>query len=74
MPHFVRRRLAALLPLGLSLTGCPERSAAPSGEETAQCSKLGQKCRLAPGVLGVCNDVPCVGQRQPPCLACLSQH
>jgi hypothetical protein len=58
----------------LVLTGCPERSGVPSSTEPAKCIKRGSQCELAPGALGVCNDAPCPAGREPPCLACTSQH
>jgi hypothetical protein len=56
--------------LTLLCSGCPSSTNAPADT----CTKVGQTCKLAPGVLGVCVEQmqgTCV---QPNCLACVSQH
>jgi len=54
-------------------SGCPDSK---KGEVTAPaaCTERGAQCRLASGVLGVCNDIECPAGKEPPCLKCVSQH
>jgi hypothetical protein len=53
------------------LSACPgPRNDAPA----AVCTKAYEKCQLASGVLGVCDDVDCPAGQAPPCLVCRSQH
>lgn len=61
--------LAALL--GASLLGCVEP--APAARPPAVCERLGDRCQLAGGPIGICSETsaPC---DEPPCLACMSQH
>jgi hypothetical protein len=52
-------------------------SACPGGGEqppSAACVKAYEKCTLASGVLGVCDNVDCAAGQTPPCLVCRSQH
>ena len=62
--------LALLLGL-LSIAGCPSAKREP-GEE--RCSKLGQTCKLADGLLGVCNEGDPERCDAALCLVCIGQH
>jgi hypothetical protein len=56
----------------LVLGGCPGASEAPVLE--ADCARIGQRCRLPEGPVGVCNDTGRTDCAEPPCLACMAQH
>lgn len=58
--------------VALALAGCPDSPR--QGGPPAACTKRGEQCKLADGVLGVCNDVACPSGKGPPCLGCVSQH
>jgi hypothetical protein len=64
------KSLAPLFAL-LSIAGCP--SAKP-GHSEGQCSKVGQTCKLADGLLGVCNDGDPERCDAALCLVCIGQH
>ena len=51
--------------------GCPK---AVQEESPATCTKVGQTCKLAPGLLGVCTEGAAERCAQGPCLVCMSQH
>lgn len=56
---------ALLIWLAAATTGCPD--AADDGGPTAECTSIGQQCRLGGGQLGVCTknadrDFECVPQ------------
>lgn len=38
------------------------------------CTKIGQTCKLGPGLLGVCNQVTPDTCAKPPCFVCTGQH
>lgn len=59
----------ALLLGGLGL-GCPEVEEAPS----ATCARVGDKCKLPSGPLGVCMERACPEGEAAPCLYCQGQH
>ena len=64
-----------LLFLAFGLFGCPQDALT---EISAKCVKLGDKCKLPSGPLGVCDQQPCPGKstddRSKMCLRCISQH
>jgi hypothetical protein len=66
----VMKCLAPLLGL-LSIVGCPSAKR-ELGE--GRCSKVGQTCKLADGLLGVCNDGDPERCDAAPCLVCIGQH
>ncbi|MBE7482030.1 MAG: hypothetical protein HS104_18880 [Polyangiaceae bacterium] len=68
----VRRFLIALV--ALATAGCPDSTSGSKAGPPATCTKRGEQCKLADGVLGVCNDVACPAGKDPPCLGCVSQH
>jgi hypothetical protein len=41
---------------------------------SATCARVGAKCQLADGPLGVCESAPCTADAAPPCLVCTAQH
>jgi hypothetical protein len=52
--------------------GCPEAGGVPAPR--VECERLGDRCDLAEGVLGVCNDNGRTDCAAPPCLSCVAQH
>lgn len=64
-------RVGLLLISSLSGIGCPELK---QGGPSQVCAKAYEQCTLKPGVLGVCDTVPCAEGATPPCLICRSQH
>ena len=62
----------AALGATVALGGCGEARRAPA-PEAEPCARIGDRCRLPEGPVGVCNvtTAPC---DDPPCLACISQH
>lgn len=58
--------------LALALTGCPEP--ARSASEPAACERIGERCVLPDGPIGVCNDTGRTDCASPPCLDCMPQH
>lgn len=56
----------------LLLAGCPETASDPVGAE--ECERIGQRCRLEDGPIGVCNDTGKTDCESPPCLECMPQH
>lgn len=66
------RSLAAFALAALLLGGCPEGA----GEAVApeDCERIGQRCQLPSGPIGVCNDTGRSDCDSPPCLGCMSQH
>jgi hypothetical protein len=64
---YSRVRLILLLLVSL---GCP-----PSNNEpAATCTKIGETCKLGPGLLGVCAERATGTCPNPPCLVCMGQH
>lgn len=61
-----------LLALAALLSGCPETASTPA--EDAPCERVGDRCRLSDGPIGVCNDTGRTDCDEPPCLACMPQH
>ncbi len=61
----------APLLLLLLLCGCPDLE--PS-KISATCTKAFDKCKLADGPLGVCQEIECKAGEDKPCLKCVSQH
>jgi hypothetical protein len=61
---------AALLAMVVAAPGCD------IGEEaaSAECARIGARCQLADGPLGVCQERPCEAGRAAPCFACTAQH
>lgn len=57
----------------IALTGCAERGAPAPPREPVVCERLGDRCQLPDGPIGICSETtePC---EAPPCLACMSQH
>lgn len=55
------------------LAGCPESSSEQRNGEPAACERMGERCQLPDGPVGICSETtaPC---DEPPCLACTSQH
>jgi hypothetical protein len=53
-----------------ALGACPPAA----DHNAAPCSKIGQTCKLGPGLLGVCSESSDNRCERPPCLACVSQH
>jgi hypothetical protein len=64
-------RRISLVWAALTLLACPESSAR---KPAAACAKAYDKCVLANGVLGICDQVECAEGRAGPCLVCRSQH
>jgi hypothetical protein len=63
---------ALLLVAALLLSGCPETASTPEPEQP--CERIGQRCRLPDGPVGVCNDTGRTDCESPPCLRCMPQH
>jgi len=63
----------ALLFFVVLLSGCPETGTTPTPREERDCERIGDRCHLPDGPIGICNETtgPC---NDPPCLACMSQH
>lgn len=40
----------------------------------AECQRIGERCVLPEGPIGVCNDTGRTDCDEPPCLACMPQH
>lgn len=59
---------------GLTLLACPKLEPPPP----ATCARLGAKCQLPDGPLGVCEQAVCPDDSKskglPSCLRCTSQH
>jgi hypothetical protein len=55
----------------ISLGGCPR---AVQDEQPGACTKVGQTCKLAPGLLGVCTEAAPGSCPKEPCLVCFGQH
>lgn len=61
----------ALLAAALLLTGCPDLMEAPP---SATCARVGDKCKLGNGPLGVCVTQACPEGQTEPCYLCQPQH
>lgn len=57
--------------LVILLSGCPAATEAPI---SANCTKVGEKCRTPSGPLGVCDTGRCQPGEREPCLKCVPQH
>lgn len=66
----------AALTLAWTLTGCFDAQTVRTGAIPATCTKLGAKCQLPDGPLGVCDYGPCPpsDEKKGTCLRCVSQH
>ena len=64
-------RFVALSALLAALASCRR---AAENTEPASCNKMGQTCKLGPGVLGVCTTAPPDKCDHEPCLVCMAQH
>jgi hypothetical protein len=66
------RLLAAVL--AVAAMGCPGSSSSGRGAPPEHCTKMGERCSLGKGVLGVCSESHCAPGQQPPCIRCTGQH
>ncbi|MCZ7680716.1 MAG: hypothetical protein M5U28_18880 [Sandaracinaceae bacterium] len=59
--------------LGLALLTAACVEPAPPARPPTECARLGERCQLPDGPIGICSETsePC---DHPPCLACVSQH
>lgn len=75
MVRFPWASLAFVVLVGGSLTlvGCKTTASTKEGPVEV-CSKAGQTCKLAQGLLGVCSEAPPGSCAQEPCLVCMGQH
>lgn len=57
----------------LLVAGCPQSGSTRTPREPEACERMGDRCQLPDGPIGICSDTtqPC---DDPPCLACMSQH
>ena len=62
------------LPMLLLLGAGCDLSGMTSDAPTAICGRIGERCQLPEGPLGVCLDKPCAEGQSPPCFACTPQH
>jgi hypothetical protein len=53
---------------GCDFSGMTEPSA------TSVCRRIGARCQLPDGPLGVCIETRCDGEQTPPCFTCTPQH
>jgi len=75
--ELVRRKVAELVVAAISivamvLLGSCRRTAEEA--PPAACTKVGQTCKLAPGLLGVCTEAAPGTCAREPCLVCMGQH
>lgn len=64
------RRALTIVAL-LALAGCTGLTEPPV---SATCEKMGAKCKLGNGPLGVCVVASCRDSEKPPCYVCQPQH
>jgi hypothetical protein len=68
-------RPAALGLALLALAACGPRDGGRAPRASETCTRLGDRCALPDGPLGICVDVTELGNCDaPPCLVCQSQH
>lgn len=65
--------------LGLSLLACIVGCGCDIGSMSQpavsrECSQLGAQCQFAEGQLGVCENIACESDVDPPCFRCVDQH
>lgn len=51
--------------------GCPSMESAPISKH---CARMGDKCKLEHGPLGVCMSTKCADGAPAPCFICQPQH
>ena len=71
---FVRALGLAAIGLSLGTVGGVGCKGVAKEEPPTACTKVGQTCKLAQGLLGVCNEAPPGSCPREPCLVCMSQH
>jgi len=62
---------AALAALCLTAAGCPEMAA---DAVPTTCARVGDKCKLPSGPLGVCQQTDCAPGAGTACFVCQPQH
>jgi hypothetical protein len=71
LPRMASRACFALLVALGALSAC-QRTGGTT--QPAACTKAGQTCNLAPGLLGVCTEGASDKCDHEPCLVCMGQH